>query len=64
MATKQQLQQQLTRCDAEIQSTIKDTLLDTMAQKEDNVRRSTARLHALRLLESQLQAAIKRTATA
>ena len=62
MATKQQLQQQLSRCDAEIQNTITDALKQDMACMEDNYRRSVARLHALRLLESQLQAAIKRTA--
>lgn len=42
MATKEQLQQQLSRCNVEIH-------------------RAATKLHTLRLLESQLQAAIKRT---
>lgn len=61
MATKEQLQQQLTRCEAEMETLIMTALKQGMACMEDSYRRSVAKLHALVVLESQLQAAIKRT---
>jgi len=61
MATKQQLEDQLGRCEEAILDTIRGKLNAQLSHDSDAIRRLTARQHALQILESQLHAAWRRT---
>lgn len=61
MATRQQLEDQLTRCDDEILDTIRTKLDAQLTHDSDKFQRMEARLYALKVLESQLHAAWRRT---
>lgn len=61
MATRQQLEDQLTRCDDEILDTIRTKLYAQLTHDSGKFQRMEARLYALKVLESQLHAAWRRT---
>lgn len=61
MATKHQLEQQIHRCEDEILETCRSNCYAHLMHDGDALKRSTARLYALRVLESQLHAAWRRT---
>ena len=61
MATRQQLEDQLTRCDDEILDTIRTKLDAQLTHDSEKFQRMEARLYALKVLESQLHAAWRRT---
>ncbi len=61
MATRHQLEQQINRCDDEILNTIRTKLYAELMHDSDKFQRMQVRLHALKVLESQLHAAWRRT---
>ena len=61
MATKHQLEQQLHRCEDEILEACRSNCYAQLISDSDAIKRSQARLYALRVLESQLHAAWRRT---
>lgn len=61
MATKHQLEQQIYRCKDEILEACRSNCYAHLKMDSDAIKRSKARLYALRVLESQLHAAWRRT---
>jgi hypothetical protein len=61
MATKQQLENQLTRCEEEILDTCRASCHAQLMHDSEAIKRTEARLYALKILESQLHAAWRRT---
>jgi hypothetical protein len=61
MATRQQLEDQLGRCEEAILDTIRSKLNAELTYNSELFQRTTARLHALQVLEKQLHAAWRRT---